>query len=109
MRVEDARGSTVWHARIDPYGLAHVDTATTFDMPLRFPGHYFDIETGLHYNRFRYYDPVLGRFLQSDPSGVKSGVNLYAYSSNPLVEVDLDGLAKHKPRTARGGEEQEGG
>jgi RHS repeat-associated protein len=61
-------------------------------MPLRFPGHYHDRETGLHYNRFRYYTPELGRYLQSDPLGIAAAVNLYAYADNPLVEVDVRGL-----------------
>src|SRR5262249_51825572 len=54
-----------------------------------------DPETGLHYNRFRYYSPELGRFLQSDPLGTAGGVNLYAYCANPLTAVDLDGLTEH--------------
>jgi len=60
---------------------------------LRWPGHYFDPETGLHYNRYRYYDPRLGRYLQCDPLGHEgSPVNLYAYCPNPLVQVDVLGL-----------------
>jgi RHS repeat-associated protein len=60
----------------------------------RWPGHYYDPETGLHYNRWRYYDPTLGRYLQSDPLGYAgSPVNLYAYAPNPPVQVDLLGLA----------------
>jgi RHS repeat-associated protein len=61
---------------------------------LRWPGHYYDPETGLHCDRYRYYDPGLGRYLQSDPLGYGgSTVNLYAYCPNPLVEVDILGLA----------------
>ncbi|MBX6315409.1 MAG: HNH endonuclease, partial [Isosphaeraceae bacterium] len=102
VRVEDDRGNPVWQARIDPYGQAHIAAESQVAMPLRFPGHYHDPETGLHYNRFRYYDPILGRFLQPDPLGIEGGLNLYAYSPNPLVEVDLDGLAaQHKPRKPR--------
>jgi RHS repeat-associated protein len=96
MVLNDA-GETVWRAKLDPYGLAHVETGRRFHQPLRFPGHFFDAETGLHYNRFRYYDPKLGRYLESDPIGVDGGVNLYAYTSNPLREVDLRGLAAKCP------------
>lgn len=96
-RVIDGRGTTVWFASIDPYGAARVDVGADFHQPLRFPGHWFDPETGLHYNRFRYLDPALGRYLQSDPAGLWGGVNLYAYTDNPLVSVDVRGLS-HDPR-----------
>jgi RHS repeat-associated protein len=51
--------------------------------PLRFQGQYFDAETGLHYNRFRYYDPDVGRFVSQDPIGLLGGDNLYQYAANP--------------------------
>ncbi|MGI8742121.1 MAG: RHS repeat-associated core domain-containing protein [Bryobacteraceae bacterium] len=92
IRVEDEEGKIVWKARIDPYGEAHPDPASSIEMPLRFPGHYHDSETGLSYNRFRYYSPELGRYLQSDPLGIAGGHNLYAYPSNPLTIVDILGL-----------------
>ena len=91
--VLDEAGKTVWRARIDPYGTAHVDIGADFHQPLRWPGHYFDAETGLHDNRFRTYSPELGRYLQSDPRGTAGGLNLYAYTDNPLRAVDLRGLA----------------
>ena len=50
---------------------------------LRFQGQYFDVETGLHYNRFRYYDPDVGRFANQDPIGLVGGLNLYQYAHNP--------------------------
>ena len=49
----------------------------------RFQGQYFDAETGLHYNRFRYYDPVCGRFVIQDPIGLFGGFNLSQYAPNP--------------------------
>lgn len=96
IRVEDDAGRTVWSARLDPYGRAHVDPASTIAVSLRFPGHYFDAETGLHYNRFRYFSPQLGRYLQSDPAGLAGGINAYAYPDQPLTLVDIDGLKKPK-------------
>ena len=98
--IEDAQGHCVWFAaRIDPYGRVEVADGSTLEYNLRWPGHYFDPETGLHYNRYRYYDPLLGRYLQSDPIGHGgSPVNLYAYCSNPLVQVDVLGLM-HAGRT----------
>ena len=92
--VTDERGNVVWQAVLDPFGVAHVSVGADFYQPLRFPGHFYDDETGLHYNRHRYYQPALGRYLQSDPIDVEGGHNLYAYAqdSNPLRDVDLLGL-----------------
>lgn len=107
IRVEDDEGRSAWSARIDPYGLAKVGRDSTLEMPLRFPGHYYDRETGLHYNRFRYFSPELGRYLQSDPAGLEGGINLYAYPADPLTGADIDGLAKRggggsgKPASSR--------
>ncbi|MDI3359391.1 RHS repeat-associated core domain-containing protein, partial [Lelliottia sp. V89_13] len=61
---------------------------------IRLPGQQYDAETGLYYNRHRYYDPQLGRYITQDPIGLRGGGNLYAYvSSNPLVFIDPRGLA----------------
>jgi RHS repeat-associated protein len=58
-----------------------------------FPGQYFDVETGLHYNYFRDYDPSIGRYVQSDPIGLGSGSNTYLYvTANPLENSDRFGL-----------------
>lgn len=67
-------------------------------MALCFQGQYFDAETGLHYNRFRYYDPQVGRFTTQDPISFKGGINLYRYAPNPVEWIDPYGLmAKRKP------------
>ena len=60
---------------------------------LRFQGQYHDRETGLHYNTFRYYDPVVGRFTTQDPIGLAGGLNLYQYAPNPLFWIDPLGLS----------------
>ena len=61
---------------------------------LRFPGQYFDGETGLHYNYRRDYSPLLGRYMQSDPLGLYDGPNTYVYvKNNPLFSADPKGLA----------------
>ena len=92
-RVVDWNGQTAWEAEdINPYGMSRVAKGNSIDYALRWPGHYYDRETALHYNRFRSYHPGLGRYLQSDPAGQSGGINLYAYVANPLVYVDVLGL-----------------
>jgi RHS repeat-associated protein len=71
--------------------------ATQTHQPLRFQGQYYDVETGLHYNHFRYYDPDTARYINLDPIGLTGGENLYAYAPNPLRWVDPLGLAKKCP------------
>ena len=82
----------VWNANYKPFGEAQVDVATVVNN-LRFPGQYYDIETGLHQNYFRDYHPMLGRYVQSDPIGLSGGANPYAYANlNSLIHTDPFGL-----------------
>ena len=61
--------------------------------PHRFQGQIYDVETGLHYNRFRYYDPDAGRFISHDPIGLLGGDNQFQYALNPVKWVDVMGLS----------------
>ncbi|MBK6975495.1 MAG: RHS repeat protein [Sterolibacteriaceae bacterium] len=70
------------------------------EQPLRFQGQYFDSETGLHYNRFRYYDPDCGRFVSQDPIGLQGGMNVYRYAANPTAFIDPWGLEAVAFKTA---------
>ena len=106
-RVLDDEQNDLWRARLDPYGTAHVEVGRDFHQPLRFPGHFHDPELGLHYNRFRYYSPELGRYLQTDPWGLRGeGPNLYAYTFDPLTQVDPRGLGC--PKKGQDGDEGDG-
>jgi RHS repeat-associated protein len=62
------------------------------DCPIRLPGQWHDAESGLHYNRHRYFDPDTGQFISQDPIGIDGGLNLYRYAPNALNFVDLLGL-----------------
>jgi len=75
---------------------------TLFEYNLRFPGQFYDKETGLHYNTFRDYDPVTGRYVDSDPMGLAGGLNTYAYvGGNPVDLVDPLGLYGVAPDVGR--------
>ncbi len=98
--MTDGAGTVVWNASHDPFGSATVNNdpdgdGVTVVNNLRFPGQYFDTETGLHYNYFRYYDPSIGRYLTNDPIGLFGGINLFTYvRNNPLRLIDPFGLAE---------------
>ena len=96
--LTDAQGEIVWSAQYKAWGAARevissAAQAAGIRNPIRFQGQYWDQETGLHYNRHRYYDPEVGRFIAKDPIGLVGGINLYAYVKNPLAYVDPLGLA----------------
>ena len=85
-------GTVVWKSAYLPYGEAQVQIGAITNN-LRFPGQYFDAETGLHYNWHRFYDPENGRYISADPIGLDGGMNLYAYVGNdPVNWVDPWGL-----------------
>lgn len=91
--LTDAQGNVVWSGRYKAWGrLLYVEGEIA--QPLRFQGQYEDQETGLFYNRYRYYEPDCGRYLSQDPIGILGGLNGYAYATNPIQWSDPLGLAK---------------
>ncbi|WP_191630261.1 RHS repeat domain-containing protein, partial [Pseudomonas fluorescens] len=98
--LTDYSGDIVWSAQYDAYGKVATLTLAGEDylnQPLRFQGQYFDGESGLHYNRHRYYDPRLGRYLTPDPIKLAGGLNQYQYVPNPTGWVDPLGLSSNCP------------
>jgi RHS repeat-associated protein len=88
----DGQRQVVWRWEGEAFGEAAPSGSITVN--LRFPGQYFDAETGLHYNWHRYYDPRVGRYITSDPIGLDGGLNTYSYvTNNPLRYTDPRGLA----------------
>ncbi|MBF0526408.1 MAG: DUF4329 domain-containing protein [Deltaproteobacteria bacterium] len=89
--IIDTTGATVWKWDKDPFGNGAPTGTLIYN--LRFPGQYFDVESGLCYNMARDYSPTLGRYVQSDPIGLRGGVNTYSYVGNgPINWRDTSGL-----------------
>jgi RHS repeat-associated protein len=88
----DALGDEVWSADIDTYGQLRDVRGPRDACPFRFPGQYEDGETGLYYNRFRYYDPQAGGYVSQDPIGLRGGIRAHSYASDPTFGIDPLGL-----------------
>jgi RHS repeat-associated protein len=89
-------GRVAWKAQLDLYGVPTTEIHETA-CPWRYPGQYEDPETGLYYNRFRYYDPEAGRYISQDPIGLLGGLASYAYVHDPIGWLDPWGLTKLLP------------
>jgi len=84
-KMTDAAGTVVWTADYKPFGEATV-TVSTITNNLRFPGQYYNAETGLNYNYYRDYNPSIGRYIESDPMGILEGTNhLFVYARNNSI------------------------
>ncbi|MCP4703653.1 MAG: hypothetical protein GY865_03505, partial [candidate division Zixibacteria bacterium] len=92
-KMTAVNGAVVWSAKYNAFGKAVVDPGSGVENNLRFPGQYYDAETGLYYNFHRYYDAQIGRYLRVDPIGLNGGINFYNYSENdPANSYDPSGL-----------------
>jgi RHS repeat-associated protein len=99
MLMTDGTGQTVWEGEYLPFGEEHSITGSITNN-LRFPGQYFDGETNLHYNYFRDYNPVIGRYVESDPIGLEGGINLFNYVENNSINlIDPEGLQNSTNKT----------
>ncbi len=99
--LSNAVGECVWEITQDTWGTALKIQMLNKDNPfeqsnLRFQGQYYDNETGLHYNRYRYYEPYSARYMSKDPIGLFGGINTSAYVSDPIQWVDPMGLMADK-------------
>jgi RHS repeat-associated protein len=97
VRMSDAAKGLVWNAVWTPWGQPHSITGSGL-INARFPGQWFQLEAGLHYNWHRHYDPSIGRYTQPDPLGFVDGPSGYGYAGGrPNMAVDLDGRAINIP------------
>ncbi|MBC3931932.1 hypothetical protein H8K43_09635 [Undibacterium sp. CY22W] len=102
--ITDSNGTPVWRWDSAPFGETLPDenpqktgSTSNFVFNLRFAGQYFDRETNLHYNYFRDYDPQTGRYIQSDPIGLRGGLNAYLFDdANPISNTDPLGLSTYQ-------------
>ncbi|EEW6712386.1 RHS repeat protein [Escherichia albertii] len=87
-------GETAWHGVYDEWGnLLGEENPQHLQQPYRLSGQQYDEESGLYYNRHRYYDPLQGRYITQDLIGLEGGLNHYQYPLNPIEHIDPLGLA----------------
>jgi RHS repeat-associated protein len=92
-RLVNGRGEIIGGLRRSAWGRTETTPGSLVTTPMRFQGQYEDVETGLHYSHFRYYDPDTARFISQDPIGFAGGLNLFRYPENPTGRIDPFGLA----------------
>lgn len=94
-QMYDGEGNKTWHAELDIYGRVRTfDGSSLRDCPFRYQGQYEDVETGLYYNRFRYYDPSIGNYISQDPIGLAgNNPTLYGYVKDTNSWIDNFGLS----------------
>ena len=93
----DEDGKKVWESAPDIYGRSRAIKGNKDFIPFRYQGQYEDSETGLYYNRFRYYSPEEALYVSQDPLSILGGLNIYAYVHDPNAWVDEFGLAYNTP------------
>jgi RHS repeat-associated protein len=94
LEMHSSRGELVWAAEFDAYGAVRRQQGDGQDCPLCYQGQYEDVETGLYYNRFRYYDSHAGQYISQDPIGLAGSFTAYGYVTDPLIYTDVLGLSQ---------------
>jgi RHS repeat-associated protein len=98
----DDKGEKTWEAQLDIYGRVRTFVGRSLsDCPFRYQEQYQDEETGLYYNRFRYYDPSVGSYISQDPIGLAGGDRLYNYVHDTNSWVDIWGLSRRGNQATR--------
>ena len=92
LEASNDSGEVTWRATYRTWGNVIVEESSEIQQRLRFQGQYFDAETGLHYNRFRYYGTAAHIYISSDPAGLVGGTNTFLYGNNPINWTDPLGL-----------------
>ncbi|HBC0158653.1 TPA: RHS domain-containing protein [Salmonella enterica subsp. indica] len=93
LALVNAEGKADWSAEYDAWGnVLSEHNPHNLKQLIRLPGQQYDEETGLYYNRHRYYDPLQGRYITQDPIGLKGGWNFYQYPLDPITDIDPLGL-----------------
>ncbi|EPB6746672.1 RHS repeat-associated core domain-containing protein, partial [Escherichia coli] len=104
LALVSTEGATEWCAEYDEWGnLLNEENPHQLQQLIRLPGQQYDEESGLYYNRHRYYDPLQGRYITQDPIGLKGGWNFYQYPLNPVQYIDSMGLASKYGHLNNGG------
>ena len=111
--LTDEHSEIAWSAEYRAWGVAQeairkASGKALIANPIRFQGQYHDHESGLHYNRYRYYDPEVGRFVSRDPIGFAGGINNHVYTVNPITNTDALGLQAQPSYSAAGYDQNDG-
>ena len=96
LEASNDSGEISWRVTYRAWGSVVVEEVHEIEQPVRFQGQYHEVNTGLNYNRYRYFEPGIGRYQSPDPIGLRGGINAFQYAPNPVNWIDPFGLAKKK-------------
>ncbi|MDR5825930.1 RHS repeat-associated core domain-containing protein, partial [Caballeronia sp. LZ043] len=96
VRLSSADGDIVWETHYSVAGGIDWVETRKVEQAIRLQGQYYDAESNLHYNRYRYFDPYTGHFISQDPIGLLGGLNVFEFGPNTFGWIDPLGLKKKK-------------